>query len=608
MINDLSESTGSTMTSSELHASKQWLSQTGASRSSSRYNTFFNFYIGTMKLVSSAILAATAAILTPPTLAFAPHPSIQLPHLTNRQSTTRHHMSLESLSDLSTTIPTTLSALSTLSTTTATDIPPALSSTLLSFSDQGQNLAGTFFQLSLLPYLIFLYFLGFRGNRTPDLGKFGFAYLLLFVLGTIPSGIVTKSVYGETLANVDWLHGGAEMLLTVTNVLIVSARIPRSHEQPSYQSSGSKFGPTPKFVAIALAASFAAACAFGTKLGLEVHTPFLGGVGNLGDEMVLDLPFVMHTEPINALSIPTWAIHFSSVFEFLFAMDLIWKFAETTSNPKWKGLTWGMLPLHASGIAACTYHFFYNPSSLQFLVEFQAFFTLLGNITCAIAAYRIAISNGWTLRELNPFPKSEVSPEGIAIDEAAVLPYTVVASKETEAELAVKLVALTLVASYALKYGELALDLPLSQNGIAAGAMVFSIPAITGFLYYNRGKEEGGEGFSLPSFGGKDGESVLSMADVKKFGVAGTVAYVLTELAFWAIAFPVASTALYQTTGHWPDVINDNADRTAVVGFIFAGANIARLLVPLRLGAALALAPWVDANIINREGAADKQT
>jgi hypothetical protein len=98
------------------------------------------------------------------------------------------------------------------------------------------------------------------------------------------------------------------------------------------------------------------------------------------------------------------------------------------------------------------------------------------------------------------------------------------------------------------------------------------------------------------------------MADVKKFGVAGTVAYVLTELAFWAVAFPVASTALYQTTGHWPDVISDNSDRAAVVGFIFAGANIARLLVPLRLGAALALAPWVDENIINREGAADKQS
>ncbi len=306
----------------------------------------------------------------------------------------------------------------------------------------------------------------------------------------------------------------------------------------------------------------------------------------------------MHSEPVNALSIPTWAIHFSSVFEFLFAMDIIWKFASTTDNPKWKGLTWGMLPLHASGIAACTYHFFYNPPSLQFLVELQAFFTLLGNVTCAIAAYRIAISNGWTLRELNPFPKSDVSPEGIAIDEAAALPYNVVTAKDSEFILAAKLFGLTVASSYILKYGELALDLPLTENGIAAGAMVFGIPAITGYLYYNRSKEETGQGFSLPSFG-KDGEG-LSMADVKKYGAAGTVAYVLTELAFWAVAFPVASTALYQTTGHWPDVINDNGDRAAVLAFIFTGANIARLLVPLRLGAALALAPWVDENILNR--------
>lgn len=112
------------------------------------------------------------------------------------------------------------------STTTATaTLSSTLSSStssLLSFSDQGQNLAGIFFQASLLPYLTFLYFLSFRGNRTPALGNFGFQYLLLFVLGTIPSGIITKSVYGLSLANVDWLHGGAEALLTMTNVLIVS--------------------------------------------------------------------------------------------------------------------------------------------------------------------------------------------------------------------------------------------------------------------------------------------------------------------------------------------------------------------------------------------------
>ena len=57
---------------------------------------------------------------------------------------------------------------------------------------------------------------------------------------------------------------------------------------------------------------------------------------------------------MNALSVPTWAIHFSSVFEWLFAMGLVWQFAAASNNPKWKGLVWGMLPLHASGVAACT--------------------------------------------------------------------------------------------------------------------------------------------------------------------------------------------------------------------------------------------------------------
>jgi hypothetical protein len=95
------------------------------------------------------------------------------------------------------------------------------SSLWISFADQGQNLAGIFFQLSLIPYLFFLYFLSFRANRIPPLANFGFQFVLLFVLFTIPSGIIAKAVYGESLANVDWLHGGAESLLTIANILIV---------------------------------------------------------------------------------------------------------------------------------------------------------------------------------------------------------------------------------------------------------------------------------------------------------------------------------------------------------------------------------------------------
>jgi hypothetical protein len=35
-------------------------------------------------------------------------------------------------------------------------------------------------------------------------------------------------------------------------------------------------------------------------------------------------------------------------------------------------------------------------------------------------------------------------------------------------------------------------------------------------------------------------------------------------------------------------------------GMVFAASNIARLLLPLRFGAALAMAPWVDENIMRR--------
>jgi hypothetical protein len=38
---------------------------------------------------------------------------------------------------------------------------------------------------------------------------------------TIPAGIYAQTAYGETLANVDWLHGSAELFLTLANVLVV---------------------------------------------------------------------------------------------------------------------------------------------------------------------------------------------------------------------------------------------------------------------------------------------------------------------------------------------------------------------------------------------------
>ncbi|KAF6250621.1 hypothetical protein COO60DRAFT_1570198 [Scenedesmus sp. NREL 46B-D3] len=94
-------------------------------------------------------------------------------------------------------------------------------------------------------------------------------------------------------------------------------------------------------------------------------------------------------EPANALSLPTWAIHVSSVTEWVAAMALMWKYAEVSGNPRWKGMTWGMMPSLGSAMAACTWHFFYNSPDLDFLVALQAFLTVLGNCTCWLAAYRI---------------------------------------------------------------------------------------------------------------------------------------------------------------------------------------------------------------------------
>lgn len=148
------------------------------------------------------------------------------------------------------------------------------------------------------------------------------------------------------------------------------------------------------------------------------------------------------------------------------------------------------------------------------------------------------------------------------------------------------------------QYGELFFDLPFTANGYVGTGIILAIPALVAALYYGKSSDlQENLGFK---FGGEDGPK-LEFVDVKKYGVAGTVAYVITELAFWIVAFPVAAYALYNTTGHWPDFA-DNADRAKVLGFIFAGANVARLAVPLRLGAALALAPWVDENLLNRDG------
>ncbi|KAG5249426.1 hypothetical protein OIU77_026989 [Salix suchowensis] len=83
-----------------------------------------------------------------------------------------------------------------------------------------QSIASQLFAFSLFPYIGFLYYIT-KSKSAPKLTLFGFYFLLAFVGATIPAGIYAKVHYGTSLSNVDWLHGGAESLLTLTNLFIV---------------------------------------------------------------------------------------------------------------------------------------------------------------------------------------------------------------------------------------------------------------------------------------------------------------------------------------------------------------------------------------------------
>ena len=80
--------------------------------------------------------------------------------------------------------------------------------------------AAPLFALSLFPYLLFLWWAK-RSGRFPVLALWGFALTLLFVAITIVAAAIALSRYGEELANVDWLHGGAEAFLSLSNLVLL---------------------------------------------------------------------------------------------------------------------------------------------------------------------------------------------------------------------------------------------------------------------------------------------------------------------------------------------------------------------------------------------------
>ncbi|RWR78799.1 hypothetical protein CKAN_00734700 [Cinnamomum micranthum f. kanehirae] len=102
-----------------------------------------------------------------------------------------------------------------------------------------QSIASQLFAASLLPYLGFLYFIT-KSRSAPKLTLFGFYFLLAFVGATIPAGIYAKVHYGTSLSNVDWLHGGAESLLTLTNLFIIMGLMEALRKEKQAKETASK--------------------------------------------------------------------------------------------------------------------------------------------------------------------------------------------------------------------------------------------------------------------------------------------------------------------------------------------------------------------------------
>jgi hypothetical protein len=212
----------------------------------------------------------------------------------------------------------------------------------------------------LPPYIAFLYFSSF--TDMPKLALDGFKFLLVFVAGSIPAAVLASSYYGVALADCDWVHGSAESLLTITNFIIFVGFQNKLNAPPNglkefdvIDTRSDKITAAPLLLALltvgvaagastALAGSPEAVDSLApTIFGLGVHSPFLGGVGDVPAAAVAEFLGVLgaHAEPPNALSVATWLIHVSSLIEWLVVMGLVWKFADATKNETWRGVTWG---------------------------------------------------------------------------------------------------------------------------------------------------------------------------------------------------------------------------------------------------------------------------
>mmetsp|Transcript_9672 Transcript_9672/g.27658 ORF Transcript_9672/g.27658 Transcript_9672/m.27658 type:complete len:187 (-) Transcript_9672:263-823(-) len=96
---------------------------------------------------------------------------------------------------------------------------------------------------------------------------------------------------------------------------------------------------------------------------------------------------------------------------------------------------------------------------------------------------------------------------------------------------------------------------------------------------------------------GKSWDKATLMAQIKSYGISGTISYIITELMFWAIALPAAAYSYHSSTGEW---LSWSTDKAQLVGIAAGFVTVVRFAVPLRMAAALALTPLVERTIVKR--------
>ncbi len=232
------------------------------------------------------------------------------------------------------------------------------------------------FQASLLPELLYLWFLSRPEADAPKLVNTGARMLLLFIFATIPAGIAAKVQFGDSLANVDVLHGTSESLLTFSNLVLALG----------FSRALSPGGRDKEGAAIDLASGVPPFKGMATFVAI---TMAVCGGGFLAAHAGLVDAQLMQAEPGNALSLPTWAVHVSSVAEWTLAMALAWRYADTSGNQAWKGLSLAMGLNLLNAYTPCTWHVFYNAPAIGALVPLQALLTLTGSSARAFAAFRL---------------------------------------------------------------------------------------------------------------------------------------------------------------------------------------------------------------------------